>query len=288
MYNLGDKLIVISREKYEELKGNEEYVSKSKLDKTCSMTDDMAEFCSKVVTISHVDTNDETYHIKEDPRHFWWSDAMFTAMATEEEIKATLEEDCSEPTYKVGDTVSVISREKYEELKSRNGRINSNKLDGRYSFTSVMAVLCGETVTIEAVDPLDGTYTIKEDVGQNWWSDAMFTGLSDAEPISKEIIEERIQNLHIEVVEKLRDKLKSDIGDMLKRITDDTTTHEDEEATIEIKKEEKRSMDYNVASKQINKIKSAMRILKNSGIDLEITENGMMVTGEDYKIAVHF
>lgn len=47
-------------------------------------------------------------------------------------------------------------------------------------------------------------------------------------------------------------------------------------------------MDYNVASKQINKIKSAMRILKNSGIDLEITENGMMVTSEDYKIAVRF
>ena len=288
MYNLGDKLIVISREKYEELKDNEEYVSESKLDKICSMTDDMAEFCSKVVTISHVDTNDETYHIKEDPRHFWWSDAMFTAMATEEEIKATLEEDCSEPTYKVGDTVSVISREKYEELKSRNGRINSNKLDGGYSFTCVMSLLCGETVTIKAVDPLDGTYTIKEDVGQNWWSDAMFTGLSDKKPVSEEIIKERAENLRTELAEKLHDKLKSDIGDMLKRIADDTTTHEDEEVTIEIKKEEKRSMDYNVASKQINKIKSAMRILKNSGIDLEITENGMMVTGEDYKIAVHF
>ena len=288
MYNLGDKLIVISREKYEELKGDAEYVVKRKLDKTCSMTEDMAEFCGKVVTISHVDADDETYYIKEDPRHFWWSDAMFTGMATEEEIKATLEEDYSEPTYKVGDTVSVISREKYEELKGRCDRIDADKLDGRYSFTGAMSLLCGETVTIKAVDPLDGTYVVKEDVGQNWWSDTMFTGLSDKKPVSEEIIKERAENLRTELAEKLHDKLKSDIGDMLKRIADDTTTHEDEEATIEIKKEEKRSMDYNVASKQINKIKSAMRILKNSGIDLEITENGMMVTGEDYKIAVRF
>lgn len=77
MYKVGDKVKVISKEKFVELCGVRDYIRATKLDGVCHMTRSMARLCGQIVTIEVVD-EDGTYKIKEDrlPRH-WWSNSMF-------------------------------------------------------------------------------------------------------------------------------------------------------------------------------------------------------------------
>ena len=77
MYKVGDKVKVISKEKFDELCGVRDYVRATKLDGVCHMTRSMARLCGQIVTIEVVD-EDGTYRIKEDrlPRQ-WWSNSMF-------------------------------------------------------------------------------------------------------------------------------------------------------------------------------------------------------------------
>ena len=51
MYKAGDKVKVISKEKFDELCGVRDHIRAAKLDNTCHMTKQMARLCGKVVTI---------------------------------------------------------------------------------------------------------------------------------------------------------------------------------------------------------------------------------------------
>ena len=64
MYKVGDKVKVISKEKFDELCGVRDYVRATKLDGVCHMTRSMARLCGQIVTIEVVDEVIECISVK--------------------------------------------------------------------------------------------------------------------------------------------------------------------------------------------------------------------------------
>lgn len=291
MYKAGDKVKVISKEKFDELCGVRDHIRAAKLDNTCHMTKQMARLCGKVVTIALVD-EDGTYVIKEGrvPRQ-WWSDSMFEGLATEKEVVDSLEGAKPKGLYKAGDKVEIISREKYDELRGNDSCIPGRNLDGAYSFTGAMASLCGETLTIRVADPVDGTYYLEEDTFENGWSDSMFAGLSDKEPISAAEVERRMdkakEDLRKEMTGKLKDCLDSIFDKTIDKVVDQV-----KEDIKSAKKENKSEASVNECPKfdtvatNINKIKQAIQELGDSLVSIDKDE--IVVKGDDYDIKVWF
>lgn len=287
MYKAGDKVKVISKEKFDELCGVRDHIRAAKLDNTCHMTKQMSRFCGEIVTIALVD-EDGTYMIKEGrlPRQ-WWSDSMFEGLATEKEVIDSLEGRKPKGLYKVGDKVEVISREKYDELRGNDRSIPGKELDGAYSFTSAMATLCGETLTIRAADPIDGTYYLEEDTYENGWSDSMFAGLSDKEPISVAELERRINIAKDEFHKDMSERVKECLDSIFDKTIDKVVNQVKED--IKSTKKEASVNEYpefDTVTANISKIKQAIQELGNSLISID--KDGIVVKGNDYDIKVSF
>ena len=186
--------------------------------------------------------------------------------------------------YKAGDKVKVISKEKFDELCGVRDHIRAAKLDNTCPMTKQMSRFCGKVVTIALVGE-DGTYMIKEGrLPRQWWSDSMFEGLSDKEPISVAELEERM-NKAKEDLRKVKDGLDNIFDKAIDRVVDQV-----KEDVKSVKKENEHEASVNeypeFDTANINKIKQAIQELGDSLISID--KDGIVVKGNDYDIKVSF